>query len=267
MVRCSVFVVAFLTAAWFGGSSYLNRAVLFNSAMVRLGHIQQQQPRNTTPSREYSTAMQRHIAYFSRLNQGSLSSVEIEAIHHRMGLTGFKMTIKAETIVGLSNTVDRLACVRNPVATGLWNLVTGGLDEERWDLLRSMAKRGTGGQLLVFRETMDALTKQSFEDAHEPRLLMKESNGKQLCTEAHPKRLNPHPMFPLSWNVITDGSLSELFGPFAQEFVDGGASLVPAWKFEDLRAFYNDSEKFFARRESGWRPSEISFHPQPAQPV
>jgi hypothetical protein len=190
------------------------------------------------------TALQRHVAYFSRLFPGNLSALEIEAIHGRLGMTGFRIFLKSNVIVDLADNVLDLTCVRNPAATGLYDPDTGELDAAAWARLEDMSRTDEDGNKWVSHSILHRLVRPVDPGQTWPRRIW--DHHLKKCVVNPSRGLNPVPKWPVDWPTITAGSLSETFQMAPSRSVDG----TPEWSLSDLRSFYNHTPVFWEGRRA-----------------
>jgi hypothetical protein len=170
------------------------------------------------------TSVEKHVQLFFRTDM-RMDADYIEALHREMGMSGFRMAAKALTIARLAPNASALAVTPNPARSGVW-LRNGSISEERWAQLAARAVENGQARYVLRAHYAD---------------MVRSSGG--------------YAAFPISWDAVTDGSLTELFRDFADACVAfEGSGRQPAWSVERLRAFYEDSRPFFRARTDGWRP-------------
>jgi hypothetical protein len=189
--------------------------------------------------RTESSTVQQHIRYFYDPSQQEYSPASIKNGHYRQGIYNnsfaifdhvARLNLKAQTIMALedTHTAVGLSQVLNPARTGLWNYETGRLDENVFAMLASMgipyinketsprlqgdqsgcSHKYQSGSLAREYEKMLVITRDHFNQ------LIVNRTGIPLETDlGTPVRLGG--ILPVSWRVITEGSINELFRFFS----------------------------------------------------
>ena len=173
------------------------------------------------------TAVEKHVALFFRPH-GRMDRAYLEAVHHRMGIYGMRITAKALVIGALAVNASELVRVENPARSRIWN-ADGTVSEERWsELVRQMNRVDVARRRYVLRSDFASLVGASNPWAF------------AAC--------------PVTWNRVTAASFDELVEFFGDTCICTSRGVELGLELETLRAFYDDSRPFFVRRMAGWRP-------------
>jgi hypothetical protein len=175
---------------------------------------------------------EQHAAWFSTCYH-ELTEESMTYWHRVLGITA-RVGFKIRAILGLCTshrcpfTAAGIASIPNPARSGIWT-AAGHFDEKRFEMLESLAKPCDATQRpCVTRATFDQLINHSATDT---------------AVWVWVWKVIP---IPLSWIRITQASLDELFGHFA----DCTLNDEPAITIASLRVFYTDPHAFFDRAAS-----------------
>jgi len=188
-----------------------------------------------------SSHVAEHVSYFTKRNgeSGEFDWESIKAAHDKLGITK-GVPIKCRAIMNMISdrkekpTVDVLCKYNNPARTGLWN-AEGTFDQKQFDALVSKyAQKNALGQQVISLSDLKTFLEQ-------------EHKGETLGNATHIFRV-----IPVSWQAVTNGSVTELLTYFSDTWVEettDSSKRTQAITVEHLKRWYTDNLSVLNMRE------------------